>query len=77
MPRMPPAIQGVELPEGVHAKWRPRIAVASDQGTASIASIPNNAPPAFARQEANISPRTRCAQEVVMPHVGQGAPTRR
>ena len=74
---MQAAAQAGQLPRGNRAKWRPRIAVANDQGTARIASTANIAPPAFTRKEVKISPRIRCAQEVVMPHVGQGTPNRK
>lgn len=55
---------------------RPRAADSSSQAMASRSSTPRSVPPAFARSDSTNSPRTRCAQEVVMPHVGHRQPNR-
>ena len=58
--------------ESTGTTMRPRIALTSDHGTATMAVMANIAPPALHCDAISHSPRTTCDQAVVMPQEGQG-----
>lgn len=51
---------------------RPVVADTNDQTIVTAASAANNVPPMFARRADSHWPRTKCAQEVVIPQAGHG-----
>ncbi len=53
---------------------RPRTAVTDNHSTAARVAPPIKAPVALALNAPTICPRMKCAQAVVMPHVGQRTP---